>query len=52
MNARDKAGNTPLQGAAWFNKNSEVFITLLQNGADADLRNKNGRTALEIAGEC
>ena len=47
-NTIDKDGNTPLIIAA--KKNEYIFITMLIDyGADVDIKNNNGKTALDIA---
>jgi ankyrin repeat protein len=49
INARDKHENTALIHAVWMNKNPEVTITLLKGGANVNIKNKAGRTALIAA---
>ena len=42
---------TPLHNAARFNKNPEVIMTLLNAGADITLKDSNGHTAFDWAGQ-
>ena len=51
MNARDERGQTPLHRAAWLNRNPAVVALLLDRGADATLRDKDGKVPVEIAAE-
>ena len=48
INEKDYYGWTPLHYAA-ENGNLQIFKTLIENGADADLRNSIGETAFNIA---
>lgn len=48
-NAPDKNGNTPLHYGAMTTNNVKVVETLVEKGADLQLRNKNGLRALEVA---
>ena len=49
VNARDEYGETPLMSAARSNRNPEVISILLQNGADASIRDNEGITAVDYA---
>ena len=44
-------GGTALHSAAGFNENPEVISLLLRAGADPDLRDDDGKTALDYARE-
>lgn len=48
MNAQDQDGNTPLHAAARKGF-SDVVELLLAHGADRDIKNNNGKTALMVA---
>jgi hypothetical protein len=50
--ARDpRGGGTPLHPAAWSG-NPEIIRLLVQHGAEPDVRDNEGRTALDVAGSC
>ena len=50
INVLDSYQNTPLMFAAWYGEDSEGKVRLLlDHGADRDLKNINGRTALSYA---
>jgi ankyrin repeat protein len=46
--ARKRNGYTALMFAT-FNGNTDIIQALLDNGADLDLKTKNGTTALKLA---
>ncbi|XP_070533773.1 oxysterol-binding protein-related protein 1-like [Ptychodera flava] len=48
INCTDQNGNTPLHNAAYRGQ-TEVAVTLLQNGVDPALKNKRNQTALDLA---
>ena len=49
-NAADKkTGNTPLHGAARIGSSAKVVNKLLEAGARTDLKNKDGKTPVEVA---
>ena len=48
LNHPDNNGDTPLMGASYCGK-PEVVRVLLAAGADKDLRDNDGKTALDIA---
>jgi len=48
LNHPSSTGKTPLISASW-NGNPEVVRVLLAAGADKDLRNNDGKTALDWA---
>lgn len=48
VNVRNKKGETPLHKAAWNNKECAI-ATLLDHGADMNIRSARGRTALAMA---
>ncbi len=48
LNHPSSTGDTPLMGASFWGK-PEVVRVLLAAGADKDLRNNDGKTALDIA---
>lgn len=48
--ADDKTGNTPLHHASAY-KNIALANLLLEKGAEADIKNKNGQTPLDLARE-
>lgn len=50
MSGADKDGNTPLMFAA-IRGNADVAKILVEKGADKTLKNKNGKTALDLATE-
>ena len=49
VNARDEAGWTPLQRAAFKNPNPKVITILLKAGADVNARDEDGLTPLHLA---
>lgn len=51
INMQDRCGWTALMFAAFTGLSTEVVQLLLQHGADVNLPNKNGRTALFMASE-
>jgi len=50
VNKQDKEGYTPLMRAA-FNSHDEIVKLLLAKGADPKLKEKKGKTALDLAEE-
>lgn len=51
VNTSDCYGYTALMYACRFNRRSKVVQVLLKNGADANRKSKDGRTALDFAKE-
>lgn len=51
VNVADAEGDTPLMWAA-ENGLSEIAVLLLQNGAEVNLKNNEGMTALDSAIKC
>ena len=49
INMRDEFGNTALMKAAYYNDNPEVVKILIDFGADVNIQNDNGQTALDFA---
>ena len=49
MNAADKAGETPLMLMAGYARSPACVRLLLRSGANAGIRDKNGRSALDYA---
>lgn len=50
INAQNHQGQTPLMLACRHDKNAD-FITLLEHGADVNIKDKSGKTALDYAKE-
>ena len=46
---RDRSGETPLHGAAWFVREVEVIHTLIAHGAEIDALDRRGNTPLHTA---
>ena len=51
VNARQENGSTPLHGAGGNNPNSDVIDALLDAGANAKLRNNDGKLPADYAVE-
>ena len=51
VNAVSKDRETPLMLAALQNSNPDVLRVLIDKGADVAMKNTNGKTALDYAGE-
>ena len=49
INMRDEYGNTALMKAAYYNDNPEVVKILIDFGADVNIKNDIGQTALDFA---
>lgn len=49
VNAGDEYGETALMSAAGSNRNPEVISVLLQNGADASIKDNEGKSAADYA---
>jgi len=54
-NVRDASGQTPLHtvagGQHWTRQDAEVAALLVEYGAQSDIKDKNGKTALDLARE-
>ena len=48
MDIANNNGDTPLMDAAYLGK-TEILRYLLESGADTSLKNKSGKTALDLA---
>ena len=49
MNGSDSFGDSPLNHAAEYGGSAEVVSKLIESGADAFAKNKDGANALELA---
>ena len=49
MNVSTNEGHTPLHHAAKYGGSAEVVSKLIESGADAFAKNKDGANALELA---
>jgi hypothetical protein len=52
INARDVTGQTPLMKACMYNQSAALIISLLENGADPNIRDNRKQTALHIFANC